>query len=189
MRILLVIACLFACGAAQAEKYYCGPAKAKPPMSKPEVITLNREARKGPAFYARVDQLVMFFKPEDVLEAARANQKHFVDLKIPAYIAQQAAFIDAIAADLPLKEHADLFKYSFRDKFFGTSAQAVIDVLLEQGRASVGDWQHFGDKVNPDLDDAKIILRASQYSGGEEISRTYCTEYGAVLFGALYVVY
>jgi hypothetical protein len=40
MKTLLMFVFLFACGAVHAEKYYCGPAKAKPPVSKPEVITL-----------------------------------------------------------------------------------------------------------------------------------------------------
>jgi len=188
MRALILLACLLACGATPAQEYQCGQAGAKIKPAKPEVITLNREARKTPAFYAHVGRYVIFFKPEDVLEAARARERYWTENNFPAYARQQAGFIASLSADLPLKEHADFYKYSLRDKFYKPAAEGVIDLLLEQGRASVGEWQHFDDALDSDRADAKFILRASTFSGSEETSREYCAADGTVLFGALYVI-
>jgi hypothetical protein len=192
MKTLVWLVCLFGMIAADAAPI-CGPKNARPRLGKPTVITLTgteRGARAAPAFYVRrPEHLVIFLKPDDVLEALREQEAKYVENRNDGPAKLVRAFADAVAADLPLKEDTDLLKYSFRSTNLGFQADGVVDWLLERGWVSVGDWGFFGNALNSDLDDMKTILRASQRDSMDELARWYCTSYGAPLFSAVYIMY
>jgi hypothetical protein len=136
-----------------------------------EPITQTRE---HPAFYLRspAAEVVFFFKPENMIAALETLEGK------PPNVLQR------IRANLPLREHTDLFKYVLADN----SALAPLDFamarLLESGRASV-DFLPLhgagGGDLGNDPKEIKLVYWSKKYA----IGRKFCLLNGLELFSVL----
>ena len=159
--------------------------------SKPTTIKLNaieRGLKDGPVFYLRSQDadFVMRFKPDDVI----AQLREWIDPQktgLPAYKLPDArAYLEAIERDLPVKDDADLFKYTLRNPGFASLMADLVSDLLDDGKSAIIYWPMYvaTAKLGAGLGETTQIEKVSEREQ-HSLSRLYCDDSGHVVFRSL----
>jgi hypothetical protein len=163
----------------------CGPSRrGNPAISAPQPITLTASSRgvfTAAAFYLHVSgsgrRLVLFFKPDDVVDALQKLRDSGLD--------DAGVLLSAIQPELPLRGDRDLFQYMMRSYNLWSARESLVTELLRSGRAALAQAGAAGDFTNPDRGDIRSIVMVTE-SGDDKF--WFCTQDGAELHEDIRVI-
>jgi len=156
----------------------CGPSRrGNPAISAPQPITLNASSRgvfSAAAFYLHVPgsdrRLVLFFKPDDVVDALQKLRDSGLD--------DAGVLLSAIQPELPLRGDSDLFQYMMRSYNLWSARDWLVTELLSNGRAALARAGVAGDVTDPARGDIRSIVMVTQ---GADDKFWFCTQDGEQL--------
>jgi len=180
VKLLFTLVCALAIASPDAVAR-CAP-RFERGLAKPQTITLTGPLPSVPAFYLRVfanpnRDVIVFFKPDDVVEALNELYKLAPTEAHNPVRGEQRNYLDAILGDLPLEEDTDLFKYTLRDRKNWVRQDALVQELLRTGRVAI--------RTDNAREDPKTITMVEQWPNADEHSaatRWFCLPDGLPLF-------
>lgn len=172
----------------------CGGSGLTRGVTRPKTIPIQTERSDAPVFYILYPDrwVALYFRPADVLAALDAVIAKNQEANPAPAKSGLESFRDALAADLPLKESTDLYKYTLHDLGFRQDMEFIIADLMRDGQVVVDNWplrtaKDAENPVNDKYDETAIVMVSKGRSFGEEW-RAFCTSGGKDLLSVTYII-